>query len=201
MPISAILDSEGHGHGAFIDLQQPALHETAQAFVEHLNDRCSGCEASLIAASPAALAAGTVGTETVSYLLSNPSVNYVVVPADGIADDLPSLLKAAGLDERVKILAGVAPTIADLEKIADGTTYAALEYAGEYNYWLLMYGLAAHSVGLPQFLETDGPTTDLEFVLRTKDNLPDPLSKWTGPPDYQKEYLSLMGLYSSESSG
>ena len=64
-----------------------------------------------------------------------------------------------------------------------------------------MYGLAAHSVGLPQFLETDGPTTDLEFVLRTRDNLPQPLSKWTGPPNYQRDYLALMRLSSSEEHG
>ena len=190
-----ISDSAGHGHGVFIDLtEQPALHETAETFAEYLNANSTDCRGDVIPISLAAVRAGTVGAQTMGYLEAHPSVNYVVLPADGIADDLPSLLQIAGLDGKVKILAGVAPTIADLQKIADGSIYAALEYGGEPNYWLLMYGLAAHSVGLPQFLQTDGPTADLEFVLRTANNIPKPLSKWAGQPNYQQQYLALMGL-------
>ncbi len=193
-----ISDSQGHGHGLFIDLtEQPALHETAEAFAEYLDTNCSGCKGDVMPTSLAAVRAGTVGAQTMAYLEAHPSVNYVVLPADGIADDLPSLLKLAKLDGRVKILSGVAPTIAELQKIADGTIYAALEYPGEPNYWLLMYGLAAHSVGLPQPLQTDAGT-DLEFLLRTAGNLPKPVSKWTGVPDYQQQYLDLMGLATSE---
>lgn len=195
-----VSDSQGRGHGAFVELsEQPALHETAQAYLEYLEADGSHCKGSMISTSHAAVSAGTVSREIVSYLAGDPSVNYVILPADGIADDLPSLLRSSGLDKRVKVLYGVAPTIDHLQKIAEGTFYAALEYPGSpYNFWLLMYGLAAHSIGLPQFLQTDGPTTDLEFVLRTTDNLPTPLSKWTGPVDYQQQYLALMGLESAD---
>ena len=196
-----ISDSQGHGHGVFIDLtEQPALHETAETFAEYLNTSGSDCTGDVISTSLAAVRAGTVGTQAMAYLEAHPSVDYVVLPADGIADDLPSLLKAGGLDRRVKILAGVAPTTADLERIADGTIYAALEYPGEPNYWLLMYGLAAHSVGLPQVLQSD-EATDLEFLLRTTNNIPKPVAKWPGPPNYQQQYLALMRLTSSGAHG
>jgi len=186
-----ISDSQGHGDGAFIDVtEEPELHASAQAFAAYLNTRCSGCKGSVIPTSLAAVGAGTVGSQTVAYLQAHPSVHYVVLPTDGIADDLPSLLKTAGLAGRVRILSGSAPE-SYLQDIAKGSMAGGLSYADEPGMWTVIYDLAANSVGLALPAETY-----TQFVLRTASNLRKPVSEWPGPPNYQHQYEVLEDLTS-----
>ena len=186
-----ISDSQGHGGGAFIDVtEEPELHASAQAFAAYLNTHCSGCTGSVIPTSLAAVGAGTVGSQTVAYLQAHQSVHYVVLPTDGIADDLPSLLKTAGLAGRVRILAGSAPQ-PYLQDIAKGSMAAGLSYGDEPGLWTMMYDLAANSVGLSLPSETY-----TQFVLRTTSDIPKPVSEWAGPPNYKQQYEALEGLTS-----
>jgi ribose transport system substrate-binding protein len=186
-----ISDSQGHGDAAFIDVTEIAeLHITAQTFANYLNTHCGGCKGSVIPTSLAALGAGTVGTQTVAYLQAHPSVKYVALPTDGIADNLPSLLKTAGLAGKVKIITASAPQ-AYLQDIAKGSMAAGLSYADEEGMWTMMYDLAGNSVGISLPAETYS-----QFVFRTTSNIPKPVAVWGGPPNFQQQYEALEGISS-----
>jgi ABC-type sugar transport system substrate-binding protein len=187
-----ISDSQGHANGAYIDIPEiPSLGNIATSFVRQLNTKCSGCKGAVIPSSVDALGAGTVGNQVVAYLQAHPSVNWVGIPTDGIADNLPQLLQTAGLAGKVKIVMGGAGAKVDLQDIAKGKMSAGLSLSDGLGGWAVMYDLAANSLG--SSLPAEIPS---QFVLWTTGNIPKQLKSWTGPPNYEQQFKTLEHLTS-----
>src|SRR5580658_6233132 len=182
-----ISNSQGHADGAYVDIPEiPSLGNIATSFANQLNTKCSGCKGSLIQSSVDALGAGTVGNQVVAYLQAHPSVNYVGLPTDGIADNLPQLLQTAGLAGKVKVVMGGAGSPQNLKDIANGKMSVGLSSSDALGMWDVVYDMAANSVGLK--LPTEIPS---QFVLWTSKTIPKPLRSWAGPPNYQQEFKQL----------
>ncbi len=187
-----ISNSHGHANGAYVDIPEiPSLGDIATSFARQLNTKCSGCKGAVILSSLDALGAGTVGNQVVAYLQAHPAVNYVGLPTDGIADNLPQLLQTAGLASKVKIVMGGAGTKQLLQDIADGKISAGLSFPDAYGMWSIVYYLAENSVGLSLPAETPQ-----QSVLWTTATIPKPVKQWTGPPNYEQQFKDLERLTS-----
>jgi ABC-type sugar transport system substrate-binding protein len=183
----AISNSHGHANAAFVDIPEiPSLGNIATSFAQQLNTKCSGCKGAVIMSSVDALGAGTVGSQIIAYLQAHPSVNYVGLPTDGIADNLPQLLQTAGLAGKVKVVLGGAGTKQLLQDIANGKVSAGLSFSDALGMWDVIYALAANSVGVS--LPAEMPS---QFVFWTTRTIPKPLNSWVGPSNYQQEFKAL----------
>jgi ABC-type sugar transport system substrate-binding protein len=183
----AISDSHGHADGAYLDIPEiPSLGNIATSFAKQLTTKCSGCKGAVIMSSVNALGAGTVGTQIIAYLQAHPSVDYVGLPTDGIADNLPQLLQTAGLAGKVKVILGNAGTPQLLNDLSKGKISVALSFSDSLGMWDTMYALAANSVGVK--LPAELPS---QFVLWTTKSIPKPIRPWGGPSGYQKAFKVL----------
>lgn len=122
----------------------------------------------------------------VSYLRSNPDINYVVADFADPLNGVPQALKQAGLDKKVKLLSN------GVGAITAGYLKAGQLFAGAYNpnlevLWKDVDVILAAAQGVDLGLDSRGEVENMPAMLITKENvvIPPADSYWPMVADYQ----------------
>ncbi len=190
-----IADSGGTANTLMVNIPDFAVlvseREGAQAAYDA---NCPDCQFSELAVTLDQLLAGEVAGALVAALQEDPTIDYVHFAFDGLTGGVSSVLADAGLLEQVTLV-GVDFSAAVLQEIVDGTmafwTANPKPFAG----WVMVDGMARHSIGqehteerivsnLPTFLVSDAAAA--EPLIAT--------DGWYGPEGLQEQFAALWGI-------
>jgi ribose transport system substrate-binding protein len=157
---------------------------------------CSGCSAKSLDLTIDDLTSGGTPNAIVSFLQSNPDINYLYLSYSGFEPGLAEALATAGMTAKIKI-AGTQASQAQLQAIIDGkeTVWTALPQ--EYAMWTLADQMARVANGewdsanertnaVPPFYLVDN--TDGAKALVGLDN------GWPGPDGFKDAFKKLWGV-------
>lgn len=124
----------------------------------------------------------------VSKLRSDPSTDYVVNALDDVTIGLPAALKAAGLQDKVKLIGGSSSNT-NFQYIATGQQAAGVPNDIPGLTWQMVDGMARIFTGQP----TDVDTVPQARYIVTKDNVPPSTGTFPFVEDYKEQYKALWG--------
>jgi ABC-type sugar transport system substrate-binding protein len=158
---------------------------------ESMLQACSTCTVGPLMWFTYSDVASNLGPEVVSYLRTNPSVNYVLVPYDPAVPAVATALQGAGMASRVQIVSNLGDA-QNLQYIQAGTIeHADLAWDNQY------IGFAALDQGIRKLdhLPASKPNGEnVPFRLLTSSNLGQ-VSKypngWVAPYSYSKAFVKL----------
>lgn len=186
----AAVTFEGKANSVFIGLPDyPTLAAEGVAYEAELAKVCADCTNEVLDFSAADIGS-KVPSAIVSHLQQNPDVNLLVMSFDDMSLGVPEALRAAGLDQQVKII-GQSGTTASAESIADGGMQIATipQGVGQMAYKALDV--------LARTFNGDSLDADAELLpiwIQDKDTIGDPTVLWKGPEGYQDEFATLWKL-------
>ena len=140
------------------------------------------------------LLAGEAPGAVVSYLQSNPDVDYVHFAFDGLAGGMSATLAEADLLEGRKLV-GVDYNGAILQEIVDGTQQFWTTNPKEYSAWLMVDAMARHAVGMDNPEERDNAVLPT-FIVKDPE-VAEPLiptDGWPGPEGQADQFAALWGV-------
>lgn len=160
-----------------------------------LDEFCDTCTSQPIDISLDQLTTGGSANAIVSYLQSNPDINYLFLGFTGFEPGLGQALKTAGLED-VKVV-GVQPQQPQVESFLKGETDAWLVVPQENTMWTLADQMARYANG--EWSSEDERKSALTplYIMDTKEeaeaiaDLPD---GWPGPDGFKDQYKTLWGL-------
>jgi ribose transport system substrate-binding protein len=132
----AIKDSSGDAHMVMVTIPSfPSLQTTVDGMNAVLEEHCPGCSSGELDLTVEDLAGGQVASKLVAYLQSNPDTNYVVFNFGDLEIGVPEALKAAGFEDKVKLIGnGAGPQ--QFQALIDGGMDAAwVAYPAVYEGW------------------------------------------------------------------
>jgi len=191
----AIKDSGGDAHMVMVTIPSfPSLQTTVDGMNAVLEEHCPGCSSGELDLTVEDLAGGQVASKLVAYLQSNPDTNYVVFNFGDLEIGVPEALKAAGFEDKVKLIGnGAGPQ--QFQALIDGGMDAAwVAYPAVYEGWEMVdaalrlvdggklpdgyqeevQALPSYIVDTPEAAEALAPELDYE-----------------GPADYQEQFKKL----------
>jgi ribose transport system substrate-binding protein len=140
------VDSKGTGNSVFVDTPgNDAFALILKDFRAETAENCPNCHVSTLQVSLLDIGE-KLDSAVVSYLQSNPSVDYVVAPLGAETIGLSGALSTAGLSSRVKIVSRAAGP-ANQVAVADGQESATIGEEVDEVGWRSMDALARHFVG------------------------------------------------------
>lgn len=194
-----INDSKGTANVVLVTmLEYPYFQGTRNVIEKRYAQGCSGCKLGVLDVTTAEAGAGSVPAKLVSYLQSNPDVDYVYFQFSDILTNVAPTLKSAGLADRVKIITGTGTKVA-LEQLADGDIAATTQYAQAAAPWTIVDLAARLSVNEPitaELLNSPGykfgtaPTWMIVDPEVAKTWAAEPFG-WPGPEGFQDQFKSL----------
>lgn len=192
----AIVDSNGHADVLDVNTPiYPVLLAQARGEQKALAANCPSCQYHALNVTVNDLTTDAVPGEIVSFLKSNPGINYLHFTAAQYETGVVSALKTAGLSNKIKIY-GSAAQAEQFKEIADGTSAAWQIDPQPQAFWALVDQMARVATGawsvaeadkaalIPWFLLTD-KTRAAQFAKST-----DPYP-WPGPAGYESAYRTL----------
>ena len=132
----AIKDSDGNAHMVMVTIPAfPSLQTTVDGMNSVLDEYCPDCSSGELDLTVDDLAGGQVASKLVAYLQSNPETNYVVFNFGDLEIGVPEALKAAGFEDKVKLIGnGAGPQ--QFQALIDGGMDAAwVAYPAVYEGW------------------------------------------------------------------
>ena len=135
----AIKDSGGKANMVMVTIPSfPSLQTTVDGLNSTAAKYCPGCSTGELDLTVDDLAGGQVASKLVAYLQTHPDTNYVVFNFGDLEIGVPEALKAAGFDEKVKLIGnGAGPQ--QFQGIIDGGMDAAwVAYPAVYEGWQLI---------------------------------------------------------------
>jgi ribose transport system substrate-binding protein len=182
------VDSKGTGNSVFLDTPgNETFALILKDFQEETAENCPGCHVSSLQVSLLDIGEA-LDSAVVSYLQSNPSVDYVVAPLGGMTIGLSGALSAAGLSSRVKIVsraAGPPNTVA----VGDGQEAATVGEEVDELGWRAMDALARHFVGDSLSPCCTQPIGAMQLLtsanIKSLGNLTEP---WVSTPDLSQRF-------------
>ena len=191
-----INDSGGKANALVVNLPLfPILSAQAEGAKKELAT-CSGCSAKSLDLTLDDLTSGGTPNAIVSFLQSNPDINYLYLSYSGFEPGLAEALASAGMTDKVKIT-GTQAGKPQLQAIIDGkeTVWTALPQ--EYAMWTLADQMARVANGewdsanertnaVPPFYLVD--STDGAKALVGLDN------GWPGPEGFKDAFKRLWGV-------
>jgi ribose transport system substrate-binding protein len=140
------VDSKGTGNSVFVDTPgNEAFALILKDFQAETAENCPDCHVSTLNVSLLDIGE-KLDSAVVSYLQSNPSVDYVVMPLGAETAGLSGALRTAGLSSRVKIVSRAAGP-ANQVAVGDGQESATIGEEVDEIGWRAMDALARHFVG------------------------------------------------------
>lgn len=132
----AIKDSGGEAHMVMLTISAfPSLQTTVDGMTDILDKHCPDCSSGVLDLTVDDLAGGQVSSKLVAYLQSNPKTNYVVFNFGDLEIGVPEALKAAGFEDKVKLI-GNGPGPQQFQALIDGGMDAAwVAYPAVYSGW------------------------------------------------------------------
>jgi ribose transport system substrate-binding protein len=195
----AIVDSGGKADVVTVNIPSyPVLAAQSQAEKAEFTKNCPSCRFNELDVTLNDLTSGQIPQDVVSYLQSNPSVNYIQFTDPQDEAGLVSALRSAGLLSKVKIY-GSAAQAGQFKEIADGASAAWQIAPQPYIQWAVVDQMARLAAGkwtvaeeraaalVPWFLLTN-TTTAAKFAASTN---PYP---WPGPGNYQAAFKAMWGV-------
>ena len=185
-----ISDSGGQGKVLVVSVPDFAILNVATDSIKAAFEQgCPDCSLQSLDLSITDLTGGTVSSQIVSALQSDPDIGYVYVTFGDLATGLPEALSSAGLDG-VKLL-GHVPNPEQLQSLADGTSFAWIPLPRPESGWAAVDAMDRLAAGQ----EIDQAQHEvLPIEVWTQDNVPTPVVEFEGPAGYQDQFKALWGL-------
>jgi ribose transport system substrate-binding protein len=188
---------DGSQRALIVDLSlYPILHAFTEGAREELERAAPDTAVDVIDVQIQDFAAGNVPGQIVSYLQREPDTDFVILSLGDMATGLDAALRAAGLDQQVRI-GGQSAGVANIEALGGGTQDVFTGFAGLPHGWHRADALARIFNGDPldpnyeSFLPTQ---------LLTPDNIGDaPLDDdgyYVGVEDFREQFRELWLLNS-----
>jgi ABC-type sugar transport system substrate-binding protein len=184
-----ISDSGGDANVLVVSVPDFAILTVAtDAINEHFAANCPDCSVQALDLSITDLTGGTVASQVVSTIQSNPDIEYVYVTFGDLATGLPEALSSADLGD-VKLV-GHVPNPEQLQSLADGTSFAWIPLPRPESGWAAVDAMVRLAVGQ----EIDQAQHEvLPIEIWTSDNVPTPVEEFEGPEGYQDQFTALWG--------
>ncbi len=132
----AIKDSGGDAHMVMVTIPSfPALQTTVDGLNETTAKYCAGCSTGELDLTLEDLAGGQVSSKLVAYLQTHPETNYVVFNFGDLEIGVPEALKAAGFEDKVKLIGNGAGPQQFQGVIDGGMDVAWVAYPAVYSGW------------------------------------------------------------------
>lgn len=181
-----IADSKASAHALVLDVPAyEVLKDLGDATKATVAAGCKACVITPLDVTLPQLSSNGVVPAIVSALQKDKSINYVLATEGPFISGLPSALKAAGLSG-IKI-AGGAPSITDLQNLANGTEAAWTGEAPSQLGWAVVDIAARASEGMA-VPDADGGRPQ---QLLLQNNVGTPTESLDAPKDYQGQYKKL----------
>lgn len=185
-----VADSEGKGNAIMEHVPSyPILTAFTDSFQKEVEAKCPDCKLKRVDVTLPQLAAGKVPSLMVSELRKNPDAGYLVFDVGPFAQGVTSALKAAGLDDKVKII-GEAGDEAAIAGLQDGSQAAWTGFDASYQAYLDMDAMFRDAEG------SEIPVDKLELMptqLLTPENVGDE-PVWSEPKDAEAQFKALWNL-------
>jgi ABC-type sugar transport system substrate-binding protein len=157
-------------------------------------ENCPGCTFTELPLTLDQLLAGEVSGAVVAALQADPSIDYIHIAFDGLSTGLTATLAEAGLLEGRKVV-GVDFSGAVLQEIVDGTMQFWTANPKEYSAWLMVDGMARHSIGQENTEERANAILPT-FIVSSPEQA-EPLiatDGWPGPDGMAEQFAALWGV-------
>jgi ribose transport system substrate-binding protein len=141
-----IADSGGKANVAIFTVNDfTSVKITSDTMKAYIDKNCPDCKTQILPQATAAIGTQTPGA-VVSLVQQDPSIDYVMFSFGSLASGVAAALKAANLDDRVKVV-GTAPVEANFQGVIDGTEAAWGGWSSALQAWDCIDGLARYFVG------------------------------------------------------
>lgn len=172
-------------------VHDPAITSLASAlpaYQETMEKNCPGCEVDVLEVSIAQIGPA-LAQQVVSHVQSNPDVEYVAFGLGDLATGVPAAIRAAGLEDQVKVTVRAASP-ANLEDIRNGGMAAGLTSELYEAGWRAVDLLARQLTGVDL-----GEVYPIGVTrLITDDNLPEDITVPYSVPGYQDAFTQAWGV-------
>lgn len=185
-----IKNSNGEGNVLIINATSGLPGNAAQdeAYAQEIKTQCPGCSSKELVVQLSDIGSKAPGLE-VAALEADPSINYVWCGFGLLCQGLDAALKAAGLQDKVKVTS-LFPLDSTITAIHDGTEAMSFVITQQVWGWTMVDTLL-------RALETNGPVTTnyvpAQFI--TSANAPSG-GTLTIPPDYEQQFLTAWKVQS-----
>jgi ribose transport system substrate-binding protein len=191
----AIKDSGGNANMVMVTIPSfPSLQTTVDGMNDVLKEYCPGCSSGEVDLTVDDLAGGQVASKLVAYLQSNPTTNYVVFNFGDLEIGVPEALKAAGFEDKVKLIGnGAGPQ--QFQALIDGGMDAAwVAYPAVYEGWEMVDAALRLVDGgaLPDGYQEETKALP-SYIVDTKEAAEAlaPSFDYEGPAGYQDQFKKL----------
>jgi ribose transport system substrate-binding protein len=191
-----INDSGGKANIVMVNIEDyPILQAERKAIQSEFKDKCPDCKFDLLPVTVDDVGGGKVPAKVAAYVQSHPNINYVELGFSDLGLGIPQALKAAGVQDKVKIT-GVQSNSAVLKDIVKGNIAAWTAQAQEFAGWLSLDALARLSKHMPLTkYESSGQLPS--WVIDSKQEaqkLLDGPGEWPGPEGFQDKFKQIWGV-------
>lgn len=166
----------------------PALVDAWPGYQETMKKNCPDCSVGLLKVSAAQIGPA-LAQQVVGYLQANPDVKYVGFGLGDLATGVPGAIRAAGLQDQVKLTTRAA-TPANLVDVKSGGITAAFTSEVYESGWRTVDKLARSLSGAP----IGEPYPLGVNRLITQKNLPSDITRPYTLPDYQAAFKKAWGV-------
>jgi ribose transport system substrate-binding protein len=194
----AIKDSGGKANMVMVTIPSfPSLQTTVDGMNSVLDKYCPGCSSGELDVTVDDLAGGQVASKLVAYLQSNPDTNYVVFNFGDLEIGVPEALKAAGFEDKVKLIGnGAGPQ--QFQALIDGGMDAAwVAYPAVYEGWAMVDAALRLVDGgtLPDGYQQEVAALPT-YIVDTPEAAKalEPSLDYEGPAGYQDQFKQLWGV-------
>jgi ribose transport system substrate-binding protein len=174
----------------------PILEAQADSASAAFAARCPDCGVDTLDLTIDDLAGGTAPTAIISFLQSNPDINYIYLTYNGFEPGLAEALDSAGLGDSVQIT-GTQAQQPQLQAIIDGRSAVWTALPQEYAMWSLADQMARVANGewtsenertnaVPPFFLIDDAETAESYI--------DLDNGWPGPDGFKDQFKALWGV-------
>jgi ribose transport system substrate-binding protein len=183
---------DGSQRALIVDLSlYPILHAFSEGAQQELEKVAPDTEVSVMDVQIQDFIAGSVPAQIVSEIQRNPDTDFVILSLGDMATGLDAALRAAGLDQQVRV-GGESAGLANIEALRDGTQHVYTGFAALIHGWQRADALARIFNGDP--LDPNYEST-LPTQLITQDNVDDaPLDDegyYVGVEDFRDQFGEL----------
>jgi ABC-type sugar transport system substrate-binding protein len=191
-----INDSGGKANIVMVNIEDyPILQAERKAIQSEFKQKCSGCKFDLLPVTVDDVGGGKVPAKVAAYVQSHPNINYVELGFSDLGLGIPQALKAAGVQDKVKIT-GVQSNAAVLKDIVKGNIAAWTAQAQEFAGWLSLDALARLAKKMPLTkYENSGqlPSWVVDSPQEAQKILDGP-GQWPGPEGFEAKFKQIWGV-------
>ncbi|RZL23103.1 MAG: sugar ABC transporter substrate-binding protein [Rhodococcus sp. (in: high G+C Gram-positive bacteria)] len=175
--------------------EYPTLSNAVEGVENTLAEFCDTCSSQPVDISLDVFASGGSTNAIISFLQSNPDVNYLYLAFGNFETGLGQALKSAGFDG-VKVV-GVQPQQSQIQSLVNGETHAWIATPQENAMWTLadqMARVANNAWDKDQERTAAVPPIYIIDTVEEAEAVVDLQDGWPGPDGFKDQYKALWGL-------